>query len=362
VARPAALDGDPRWVWLHCHRPDHAVQVLVHQRDAAVDAMIACFVHAGRLQLGLGPLVFASRAVTRYDVRSLRDCGRAADEQPVAEALARLADSLPADGVAFLEGVAEESALARVLERRAGRRRFKAVAFGPAYRHHYIDLDGGSYDDYLARLGAKTRADLRRTRRRLEAACAGDCRVERFRAPEQVAGFIERACRISQRTWQYRDREAGLRDAQVLRERFERSARLGWFRSYLLVVEGEDAAFQVGHQAGDTYYAPEIGYDPRWAELQAGMYLNTRVIEDLSCPPDPVRVFDFGCTDSLHKQRLSTRWQLERYYYLFPARRSMRAWAAALRMSIAATDRVRALLARMDSGRKLLRRFGYDRR
>jgi CelD/BcsL family acetyltransferase involved in cellulose biosynthesis len=286
-----------------------------------------------------------------------------ADEEPlVTSGLVAIRRALEGNGLIFLEGIEEHSVLGECLRNSEElRRNYHIVAFGPPYDHHYIDLPE-TFDKYLGTLGAKTRADIRRNQRRLEKNGDGECVVEKYLRVEDVARFVDDACAVSSTTWQYQEENAGLRDPQVLRDRFEHTARLGWFHSYLLRVHGKPVAFQVGHVLEGVYYAQEIGYDPSWAKKQAGIYLNVAVIEDLISNGQGIYIFDFGYTDSLHKQRLSNRSSRESFYYLFPRTVRMSALWIALRISIDATNLVRRILTAVGPGRWLLQRFGYNRR
>ncbi len=168
---------------------------------------------------------------------------------------------------------------------------------------------------------------------------------------------MDDACAVSSTTWQYQQQDEGLRDPQVLRDRFEHTARLGWFRGYLLRVHGKPVAFQVGHVLEGVYYGQEIGYDPSWAKKYVGMYLLMAVIEDL-ISNERVYCYDFGCTDSLYKQRFCGRSSRESFYYLFPRTVRMSALWIALCISIDATNLVRRILTTVGPGRWLLQRFG----
>jgi hypothetical protein len=237
---------------------------------------------------------------------------------------------------------------------------YHILAFGPPYNHHYLDLPK-TFDEYLGTLGATNRYDIRRTRRRLEKNSAGECIVEKYLRVEDIARFVDDACAVSSTTWQYQQQGAGLRDPQVLRDRFEHTARLGWFRGYLLRVHGEPVAFQVGHVLEGVYYAQEIGYDPSWAKKQVGIYLIVAVIEDL-ISNERVYCYDFGHGGSLYKQRLSSRTSRESSYYLFPRTVRMSALWIALRISIGVSKLARRILTTVGPGRWLLQRFGYDMR
>lgn len=354
---PGNIESLPRWMWLHCFRADQRVKAFVHTGPRGWDALIACFVHNGTLQFTLGPMVLASVPVTRHVIRMLRTD----EESLVANGLVAIRHALEGNGLIFLEGIEEDSVLGKCLRNSEElRRNYHILAFGPPYNHHYIDLPK-TFDEYLGTLGATNRYGIRRTRRRLEQNSAGECIVEKYLRVEDIARFVDDACAVSSTTWQYQQLGAGLRDPQVLRDRFEHTARLGWFRGYLLRVHGKPVAFQVGHVLEGVYYGQEIGYDPSWAKKYVGMYLLMAVIEDL-ISNERVNCYDLGCTDSLYKQRFSGRSSRESFYYLFPRTVRMSALWIALRISIDATNLVRRILTTVGPVRWLLQRFGYNMR
>ncbi len=303
-------------------------------------------------------MVLASVPVTRHVIRMLR-----MDKEPqVTNGLVAIRRALEGNGLIFLEGIEEHSVLGECLRNSEEiRRNYHILAFGPPYDHHYLDLPE-TFDEYLGTLGATRRYTIVRDRRRLEKNSAGECIVEKYLRVEDVARFVDDACAVSSTTWQYQQQDAGLRDPQVLRDRFEHTARLGWFYGYLLRVHGKPVAFQVGHVLEGVYYLQEIGYDPSWTKKQVGIYLLMAVIEDLISNEQGVYCYDFGYTDSLYKQRFSSLSSRESFYYLFPRTVRMSALWIALRISIDATNLVRRILTIVGPGRWFLQRFGYGKR
>lgn len=353
-----SIESLPRWMWLHCLRVDQSVKTFMHPSPQGWDALISCFVHNSILEFTIGPMVLASVPVTRHDICVLR----ADEESLVVNGLVAIRHTLEVNGLIFLEGVLEQSVSGECLRNSEKlKQNYHILAFGPPCDHHYLDLPE-TFDEYLGTLSAKSRYDIRRTRRRLEKNGDSECVVEKYLKVEDVARFVDDACAISSTTWQYQQQSAGFRDPQVLRDRFEHTARLGWFHGYLLRVHGKPVAFQVGHVLEGVYYAQEIGYDPSWAKKQVGIYLFVAVIEDLISNEQGVYCYDFGFTDSLYKQRFSNRSTREGFYYLFPRTVRMSALWIALRISIGVTDLVRRILSTAGPGRRLLQRFGYGKR
>ena len=355
---PGNIESLPRWMWLHCSRSDQCVKAFKHTGPLGWDALIACFVHSGILQFTIGPMVLASVPVTRNIIRMLRTD----NERQVTNGLVAIRRALKENDLIFMEGIEEHSVLGECLQNSEElRRNYHILAFGAPYDHHYLDLPE-TFDEYLGTLSATRRYDIGRTRRRLRKNSSGECIVEKYLKVEDIAHFVDDACAVSSTTWQYQQESAGLRNPQVLRDRFEHTARLGWFHGYLLRVDGKPVAFQVGHIVEGVYYLQELGYDPSWAKKQVGIYLLVAVIEDLISNEQGVHCFDFGYTDSLYKQRFSSRSSRESFYYLFPRTARMTVFWIVLRICIGVTDLARKILSISGPGNWILRRFGYGKR
>jgi CelD/BcsL family acetyltransferase involved in cellulose biosynthesis len=83
----------------------------------------------------------------------------------------------------------------------------------------------------------------------------------------------------------------------------------GWFRGYVLYLDGKPVAFHHGELYGGRFRLGRPGYDPDFASLRVGVYLLLYLIEDL-CRDETARVLDYGAGDADYKRRLGTRsWQ-----------------------------------------------------
>ena len=213
-----------------------------------------------------------------------------------ASLLARLRADIAPDEALFFEGVPEDTAFFRLLQTSAvGRSGFHTLRFGEVFHHRYAPvLD--TYESSLRQLGARTRSDLRSTRKKFYASARNNGRVRCFRNPSEVSEFLLDAMAVSRKTYQYQLLNAGLRDRDKLERRYRSTANLGWFRSYVLYAGEEPVAFQVGHVYRGNFHAQEIGYDPDWAKYHVGIALHTEILMDLSGVASGVRRFDFAMT------------------------------------------------------------------
>jgi hypothetical protein len=196
-------------------------------------------------------------------------------------------------------------------------RRFWAVRHGRRQRHYRIALPG-SFDDYLQRLTKSNRRDVRKTLRRFDAAVAGRWQVRCYTVADEVPAFYGQAAGIAQKSWQSTELGLGVNDRPGLEQAFGRIARLGWFRSYVLLADGVPVAFQVGFVHQGVYYLKVTGFDPAHAKLHVGVVLLLEILQDLIAQGVAPGGVDFGSGENLLKARLSNQATEEAYYYLFP--------------------------------------------
>jgi CelD/BcsL family acetyltransferase involved in cellulose biosynthesis len=130
-----------------------------------------------------------------------------------------------------------------------------------------------------------------------------DLRLVRFTRPDEVARFVEQAAAVSARTWQFRRLGRGVRNDPPERALYDRVARLGALRSYVLLHREQPIAYAAGYQWNGHYGGSLMGYDPAFAELSPGNLMVWKIIEDLTTV-DPVRVLDFGSGRHDYKARL----------------------------------------------------------
>lgn len=368
LARQASLLQDPRWLSALAEGPEKGVRVYVWRSGGALLGYAGFLVHPSAVRLALGELTLLARRVRRlsaFTTPLIPDNLPAGDAR---EALAALLEQMSRDlapgEVIFLESVISDTPFRELLARpRSERSGFFVLQNGKLYQHCAAAL-GNSLDAYLKQLSARTRADLRSTRKKFAAHVHERHSTHCFRTPDEVAEFVADAITVSEKTYQYRLLDSGLQDREALERAYRATADLGWFRSYVLYVEGRPVAFQVGHVYGGRYHAQEIGYDPEWARHHAGIFLHTEIIADLCTSGTDVQWFDFGIGDSQHKQRLSTDSVTGGYFYLIPGTWRGSILANSMRASNAASAAVGTALERLglrQRTRQLLRKIGAAR-
>jgi CelD/BcsL family acetyltransferase involved in cellulose biosynthesis len=138
----------------------------------------------------------------------------------------------------------------------------------------FIDTARGSFDDYVKGMSAKTRANLRRARRRLESEGRLDVRVD-----EPIADLeptLAEAFELEAAGWKGRSKSATLSSERAARfwrcvsERFDQAGEL---RFSQLRLDGSLIAFSLDVLHGGRIYGMKISYDERLSSFAPGNVL-----------------------------------------------------------------------------------------
>ena len=317
------LRNDPRWVAALANQKDKSARIYALREQGRLAGLATFLAHPSSLPLALGELTLLSRPVNRLDAFAspMADAGgdRRCETSILAELFVRMRKDLDRNQVLFFESVQEGTAMFDLVSQPAALTgKFHVLRYGNLYRHHFASIPD-TFDGYLKQLSARTRADLRATRKRFVGHVEQNYHTTCFRAPGEVSKFLAESMALSEKTYQYRLLGSGLRDREMLECSYLAASRLGWFRSYVLYVKERPVAFQVGYVYQGRFHAHEIGYDPEWAPYHVGIFLHTEIISDLAATSGAIREFDFGNGDMLHKRRLGTGFRVEGYFYLIPA-------------------------------------------
>ncbi len=151
-----------------------------------------------------------------------------------------------------------------------------------------IDLDG-DWDAYLAGRTPKFRENLRRLRRRIEA--AGEVVFERYRPQGGLDDgrnprwdLFETCVEISARSKQARDTNNYVlshpRIVEFLAELHEIAARDGCVDVNVLRLDGKPIAFTYNYFWDGIVFGLRMGFDPEYAGLGPGTVLRAMMIED----------------------------------------------------------------------------------
>jgi hypothetical protein len=163
----------------------------------------------------------------------------------------------------------------------------------------------GSLDEILGALSSSTRQTVKRYTRRLEREYPGRISSRVFTDPAELDDFFRDVEPVSAKTYQ-RALGVSFGDTPAHRERTRVSMEHGWFRGYVLYLDGRPCAFHYGELYGGRFRHGRPGYDPELAGLRVGTYLLLRLLDDL-CRREDARVVDYGIGDADYKRRFGTR-------------------------------------------------------
>lgn len=278
----------------------------------------------------------------------------------LAEACGELADELlaalqrrEADAVE-LQRIAIDSPLYRaVVERAPSALRQHGEQAAP---HHVMDLPESS-EALLPSLSKSVRDNLKRYSRKLEREYGDRLIVRRYDAPKDFERAVADLERIAATTYQ-RGLGAGFtaeHDGPLMRIALDG----GWFRAWVLYLDGAPCAFEIGHLAGDSVVIAAKGFDPTYGNHHVGKVLQLKMLEDL-CDDPAVGVLDFGFGDADYKRKLATRgWDDASVLVYGRTFRGLR--AAAGRTVVLGADRLARRAVGTDRIAKIKRRW-RDRR
>jgi CelD/BcsL family acetyltransferase involved in cellulose biosynthesis len=171
--------------------------------------------------------------------------------------------------------------------------------------HAVLDLES-TLEDTLRGRGPKTRENLRRAMRRTEAMLGDRASIRIFRDPAEAEEFFAYVDAVAPRTHQYRE-SLLYGESEAERDLVKLGFERGWFRGYVLLVDGEPGAFWTGFGYKGVFgWRGRTGYDPRLSRYEPGTVLLLHLLDDLSRDPD-IHMFDFGQGAEAYKRRLATR-------------------------------------------------------
>jgi len=156
-----------------------------------------------------------------------------------------------------------------------------SLRYVPRYGHRYVvDLEG-SFREYLRKFSKKARGNLQRTVKKIVQASGGFADFREYRSPSEIMAFRDIAIAISRRSYK-KDIGWGFQEGEDFARRLESDAASGTVRGYVLVLDGEPAAYVFCRIDHDVIVYKHIGYDDRFAEHSPGTALLYLLLERLS--------------------------------------------------------------------------------
>lgn len=168
-----------------------------------------------------------------------------------------------------LKHVCEDSAWGQSLRKVLTNRPGWTESFGEA---EIWAVPDGSWSDHLHAQGRESRKKRRKVRRRLE---EHNVRVQVYTTEEDAKAFARIYFRLMVRSWKKPDSS---RD--FFRKLCRTTAEQGWFRSYVLFMDEEPTAFQLGFLNNGVFSCYKTAYDPKFAGLSPGIAVMDFAFED----------------------------------------------------------------------------------
>jgi CelD/BcsL family acetyltransferase involved in cellulose biosynthesis len=136
----------------------------------------------------------------------------------------------------------------------------------------FIDLNGHSWESYLATLGPQIRKGINRCMRNLprDFEFVVDCVRTPDRAQQAVATLIN----LHQKRWSDRRKSEAFQNESVIafhQEFAHGAAERGWLRLLVMSLNGTPAAALYGLRYGPTFYFYQSGFDPAFSKQSVGV-------------------------------------------------------------------------------------------
>jgi hypothetical protein len=169
--------------------------------------------------------------------------------------------------------------------------------------HRLLELPA-SFDEFLSGRSKSTRDGIKRYSRKLERDFEGRISFTVYQEPGAIDELFAAVDPIAAKTYQA-GLGVALRDEPRNRRLAAFGLERGWFRVWVLSLDGAPVAFWPGWLYNGSFYIGTPGYEPGLSEYRLGQYVLMRLIADLCVDPQ-VDVCDFGGGDAEYKRRFAS--------------------------------------------------------
>jgi CelD/BcsL family acetyltransferase involved in cellulose biosynthesis len=194
-----------------------------------------------------------------------------------------------------------------------------AIVQRPETELPFVDLEGLSWDEYLATRSRQFRSQLGRKMRSLRS--EHDVRIRRTQRSEELDADLDSLFRLHGARWAQRGDTSSFAKPAVRSFHAEfASAALerGWLRFHLLEVDGVPIAANYGWLIGTRWSYLQAGLDPAWSRYSPGFLLLAETIREAI--GEGASEYDLLLGDEAYKSRFATSTRRARTVVL--ARRS----------------------------------------
>jgi hypothetical protein len=171
--------------------------------------------------------------------------------------------------------------------------------FAGSFLHCSMKLPSDT-DALYRGLSSDHRNQIRRKARHLLAAYPDRTRIASFQEVEEMEDALADVERVAQKTYQ-RGLGVGFKNDPAFHQSLALTASKGWLRGYILYLDDTPVAFWIGTLFGGVFRLDYLGYDPAYERFSPGIFLITKVLEDLC--QNAVREIDFGYGVERYKQQ-----------------------------------------------------------
>jgi CelD/BcsL family acetyltransferase involved in cellulose biosynthesis len=275
--------------------------VLMLEHGDELEAMVVARVEDVRLRAGIGyRTVFSARTRTITLVHGGL-VGVDEDNAPLIldalnQSLARREADLLFLGAQRTDSPLYRTALGTVPARR--RQPFEGTGV-----HRALALPD-TFDEFLRSRSKSTRESVKRYRKKVERDLGDRLELRVYRDPADVERIFADTEPVAALTYQ-RGLGVALADTPEQRALVEIGLQRGWYRVYVLYLDGKTIAFWPGSAHAGTFHIGTPGYDPAYSDYRIGNYLLMRMFEDLIAEPG-IHTVDYGQGDAEYKRRFGS--------------------------------------------------------
>jgi hypothetical protein len=280
-------------------------------------------------------------------VASGGNAGSPDDHRELVAELLRALDRREADVVVFHRVTVDSPLHREAVGQSPGWRRDRVATATP---HWVMDLPEG---ELLPGLPKKLRDNYKRSRKLVTKHLGSSVEIRRLDRPEHLDQALRDLETVASLTYQ-RGLGAGF-DAERDRAHVALGLEQGWFRAWVMYVDGEPRAFELGYRHGDRFIIGAKGFDPDYGRQEVGTALQLHLLEEL-CAEDAIKTVDFGFGDAPYKRRLANR-QWEEVDVIVYGRTARALIANGGRAAVLGADRLARRMAGQDRIARVKRRW-----
>lgn len=179
-----------------------------------------------------------------------------------------------------------------------------SILYVPAqFDRSYVDLSGGSFEQYLKKFSGKSRSTLLRKVRKFSELPGAAFRY--YSSGQELREFLRLTYPLSKRTYQDRLLNAGLPDSQEFQANIVSMAEKGCAVGALLTLEERPIAYILCPVHSGVLLYDYVGYDPDYSALSPGTVLQYYLLEQLF-KQNKFAIFDFTEGEGQHKAFFAT--------------------------------------------------------